>query len=626
MHLFALQIENFRGIKSLSLRFLPDVNVLIGPNGSRKTAVLDAIRLFYSNGQEDRDIFVRKSDFYVDSSGVRSEKISLTYYFAGLDASQEGALYEYLWLSGSNKLYARYTMEFTIDAEDRIRRTAYSGGHPSTRPSSQSFELFHHYHLEAYRDCTRDTFVRKGSIVAKLLKSFVGLSGEASLTNVFVTANNDILQNGEVRLAIDSINNNVISILPRSQDNLVAARIDDQDADSILNSLKLYLPLDKTAMSGSGFSLSQNSLGYNNLLYIATVLGDISKRTSTDDPSHFALIIEEPEAHLHPQLQLNLYKFLNGCRSQNSQLFLSTHSPTLTSTIPLDHITLLDTNRALRVSSVFKQRESDGLMDSTETLNASQCTFRKRQLERYLDVTRSQLLFARAVLLVEGISEALLLPVFAKLLNKSLVDSEVELVNVDGTSFAPFLYLFNSPDKVKRFSQKVAVISDGDHFPQAGKSAFSYTKLTENPTLIDDARRGIREGQECTRIVNLRALAPDATTDVRIHASPQTLEYALIDANVPSAVESLKRNEVWNFLSTYKATSARIAEIETYVDARGTELSIDDRERVVLLLWRAIPSKSEFAQDFSIYLTDHPDLRHFRVPAYIQEAISHCTD
>lgn len=51
-----------------------------------------------------------------------------------------------------------------------------------------------------------------------------------------------------------------------------------------------------------------------------------------DNVSVYALLIEKPEVHLYPQLQLNLNNLLkNADTNENSQTFITTHSPTLTS-------------------------------------------------------------------------------------------------------------------------------------------------------------------------------------------------------------------------------------------------------------------------------------------------------
>lgn len=85
-------------------------------------------------------------------------------------------------------------------------------------------------------------------------------------------------------------------------------------------------------------------------------------------------------------------------------------------------------------------------------------------ISRYFDVTRSQLLFSSGCLFIEGISECQLVETFSKLINKSLIANQIEIVDTDGTAFYQFLMLFNSTDSTKRLPMKAAFITDEDQF------------------------------------------------------------------------------------------------------------------------------------------------------------------
>src|SRR5690606_19487468 len=150
----------------------------------------------------------------------------------------------------------------------------------------------------------------------------------------------------------------------------------------------------------------------------------------------------------HPQLQLSLYNFLERANeSDNSQLFITSHSPTLTSKVPLKNLILLEKNQAYRLGNLFEERDTENIVEHTSKNNSLKevdFQIRRKMLERYIDVTKSQLLFAKSGLFVEGISEELLISAFTQVEGYKLEDYRIELVNVRGTSFYPFLYLFNS--------------------------------------------------------------------------------------------------------------------------------------------------------------------------------------
>jgi|26BtaG_2_1085354.scaffolds.fasta_scaffold00178_8 putative ATP-dependent endonuclease of OLD family len=89
MYLSKLSIENFRGIKKMNVQFHKRINIIIGENGSNKSAVIDAIRLLYNMGEPLRDLSVSFSDFHesvTPRAGARvpSRTLQFKLYFTSL--------------------------------------------------------------------------------------------------------------------------------------------------------------------------------------------------------------------------------------------------------------------------------------------------------------------------------------------------------------------------------------------------------------------------------------------------------------------------------------------------------------------------------------------------------------
>ncbi len=638
MYLSKLTIQNFRGIKSMVLEFHKRINIIIGENGSNKSAVIDAIRLLYTMGEQIRDLSVGFSDFHEsvtvnDDKTInvkRADKIVISFEFKGLTASQKGALYEYMVIDPDDETneYAGITLTFEDKGGKYPISSYYTGNVEGQRADYKTFEVFQHYYLSGLRDSTKDLLSNRGNVLGRVIKRRVEKNGsEATIEQIMMDANDRLLEQPEVSQTQSGVNDNLSVIYQRFKDNQIGLQIEQSKTEYIVNAIKPYLPHDRTLLGGEGFSLWQNSLGQNNLIYIATVLGDIKHQIEENKIPHFALLIEEPEAHLHPQLQLSLYGFLrDSSTSKNSQLFITSHSPTLTSKVPLKNLILLDRN-AHRLSKQFKNREDEAIIEDTTKGNViknARFKFRQDQLERYIDVTKSQLLFAKAVLFVEGISEELLITAFAELEKYRLEDYRIELVNVGGTSFYPFMHLFNSSKDEKAIAKPITILTDNDKFPKSKNKKYKFEKLIEDDyKILNELDADIQAAPPNNRVANLQSVR-NGRDHIKVLDAEKTLEYELALANVPEVKADLENNVLFKYIS--KKDSAKAASILDYLVTIDDEDWDDNyRRKTAILLWKTITSKSTFAQNFSLYLLKNKKKarKRFFVPKYILEGLKH---
>jgi len=209
-------------------------------------------------------------------------------------------------------------------------------------------------------------------------------------------------------------------------------------------------------------------LGSQNLLFIASELLNLDR----SNWSGLRLgLIEELEAHLHPQAQLRvvecLQKFIEDKRNKKKdiQFILSTHSPNLGSKIKLENLIICSDNEVFPIGHSYTELEENDY------------SF----LQRFLDVTKANLFFAKGVILVEGWSEELFLPALAKKIGINLTQKGVSIVNVGGVTFLRYARIFQRKDE-KEMHIPVAVITDLDvkpneeELPEGGKTKKEIVK------------------------------------------------------------------------------------------------------------------------------------------------------
>lgn len=636
MYLSKITINNYKGIRHLEVNFSQKINVIIGENGARKSALIDAIRLLYNIGEPIRELTVSNEDFHetisIDKAGAllidTTDLITISYEFRGLSAQQQGAFYEHMVIdpADSKNDYARIELRYKKD-KNNPKFSFFTGIIEGQKADYNTFQLFQHYYLSAIRDSTRDLLTTRGNLLGKVIKRLVEQKKtEEKFKEIIKEANDKLLKRPEVQETRDNINSNLKSIYKNTNDNQIGLHVEQSRIEYIVNVIKPYLPHDMKTGSDEGFNLMQNSLGFNNLIYIATVLGDIKERIKEDPIPHFALLIEEPEAHIHPQLQLSLYNFLKESNSsENSQLFITTHSPTLTSKVPFSNLIVLD-NDAYTVEEIFNDRESEKIIQDTsktKPLLQDDINFKMKQLQRYVDVTKSQLFFAKSCLFVEGISEELLLSAFCNVEGFNLEDYSIEMVNVGGISFYPFMFLFNSTDNKKKLPKKIAIVTDDDRFPKSKEEIYNIDNLvagsyknhiTLHKSLIAPNTRN--------RIKNLESVA-NKQMNISVNAAFQTLEYDLCYSNVPDNLADLQNNFLYKYL---KANCADVAlHMDPYLSSLKSKFSEEEQQKLAILMWKCMPGKAVFAQDFALHIIENiaEAKTSFVVPPYIVEAFNH---
>lgn len=255
-------------------------------------------------------------------------------------------------------------------------------------------------------------------------------------------------------------------------------------------------------------SVRQNGLGYNNLLFTSTVFSSLQEDRTL---SLRLFLVEEPEAHLHPHLQQLLVQYLmRQCERVDlpTQVILTAHSTHVASTAPLEACTVVSRvegtggRRTFRVSAVAT--------DEREL----------RKMARYLDATRGALLFARSAILVEGMSEVLLIPRIGKLLGLDLKEHATSIINMGGLDFQSFMKLAGPAG----LNIRCAVVTDSDGRTDGGR----YYPGADDPLILSDTAK---------QLVNA------AADPVRVYPARSTLEYDLClasPANLEAAIEAVE--------------------------------------------------------------------------------------
>jgi predicted ATP-dependent endonuclease of OLD family len=410
---------------------------------------------------------------------------------------------------------------------DTLRKVSGGGKSKASAFEEDTFNYINVVYLPALRNAEEKLTNGKKSRLALLLKhQYKSNDRQEELVSAFNDFNKSVIENKEKKFdEIEKARKDINTAMKESMGSVfsqsVSLRFSENSFSSILQSIKMVFFPTIGEMDDEKFrDVAINSLGYNNLLYIATVFAELE---AINNNLFTVLLIEEPEAHLHPQIQSKLIKYLQKLSEEkkNLQIILTTHSAVLASSVSIEtiiHVTGTKTGISVKKISDFQLEDNI-----------------KNYLNRWMDITKSTLLFSKGVILVEGICEAMLLPAFAPLVlseyNKThqkklpatLEEAGVTVVNINGINFKYFYPLFCDMDgKEDRLPIWCSGITDRDPLPDIEKDDNGKIIRKEEKYPIKNEK--VVGGNEAINLEN----EINKTKRARLFISPfKTFEYDL---------------------------------------------------------------------------------------------------
>lgn len=616
MYISELVIKGYRNCLNESKILLnKGLNVLVGENASGKSTIVDALRMILRDPEQP---YITEDDFYKSFAGnIENKNIQIDMRLIGL--SQEEKVTFLSWCNAEFEAELHLEVESRPNPRGYFKKSIWGGKSKASAFEEDTFDFINVIYLPALRNAEEKLVNGKRSRLALLLKhQYKNEERQKELVTAFNDFNKSVIRNENKRFdEIAKARRDINTAMEKSMGNVFGQSVNLQFAEnsfsSILQSIKMVFFPHLGEMDDEKFrDVAINSLGYNNLLYIATVFAELE---AVDNRLFSVLLIEEPEAHLHPQIQSKLIKYLQklSVEKKNLQIILTTHSAVIASSVDIDTIIHVSGTGA---GTTVKKLSDFELDNST-----------KNYLNRWMDITKSTLLFSKGVILVEGICEAMLLPSFApsvlceynkkheRKLPNSLEEAGVTVVNVNGINFKYFYPLFCDPDwNDDRLPIRCSGITDKDPLADIERDTQGKIVKKEDKYPIEGEKLvGGNEAIELADNVNTTQMA-------RLYvASLKTFEYDLVmSSNFSVMAEVIE--EKWPKDGGEKGVKSQCKQIK---DKNNIYIDEEEKRKDAIYIYKHIDDDNMGKGVFSQALLEKivGEKKALIVPDYIKKAI-----
>jgi len=449
-----VRICGFRGVANTEIT-LPKVTVLLGQNNAGKTSVIKALQLALG----DYSRYLSDEDFYIGEDERRQESITVDLRFIPLEGAVRSSEFSEEWQQEfGDKIQAEADGKQFVAIRTTAKPDRVKGGY-----------IVERFHLDTWpeRDAWENARVNNKNRLGKRLDSipFISIDAQRDIHNELKEKSSFI---GRVLSSV-KYDDEDVSELERMVAEVNKEAIEKSEP---LMQLKNHLDNLNQSFEGSGqteltpfpkkirdlskrfrvhfgesdknsFSMEYHGMGTRSWASMLTVKAFTElltkKHEEEAEPFFPILAAEEPEAHLHPNAQRTLFKQL---QDNPGQVIISTHSPYLVGMSDLKNLRGL--SQKSRVSKTFQLFEG---------LDPEDINILHREIMRF----RGELLFSKALILFEGVTEEQIIPaMFHAYFGKSSFSLGVTCISVAGKNYPPFIKMAIS------FGIPVIIISDND--------------------------------------------------------------------------------------------------------------------------------------------------------------------
>ena len=574
MHIAKLTLVNYRNFASATLTFTKGVNTIIGENGSGKTNMFRAIRLLLDDSMSRSASRLEESDFHRGLDNWRGHWIIISVEFDEIGPDEA---IQALFLHGTGVVAgaapigrATYNLIFRPKKDVRLKLAQLTDGDIAGLASvRQSIEISDYEtvvtgrstadfgnlatyseivgdfenciisdetddprigarvspflsvtsevsftYIQALRDVVAEFHNNRTNPLLTLLKSKSGAISATDMDpivarvrelNESIEALNDVqVVRSDIRSTIKAAAGETYS--PSS----LSIRSDlPEEADKLFQSLKLFVGESDENYEGA---IHELSLGGANLIFLTLKLLEFQYQRAHQSIANF-LVIEEPEAHIHTHIQKTLFDRITYA---DTQIIYSTHSTQISEVSKVSSVNVL----GRRGATCEAYQPTTGLdLTAIDTV------------QRYLDAVRSNLLFAKSVILVEGDAEEILIPLmFRQVTGLSLDEIGVSLINIRSTGFQNVAVLFHQ----SRIRKRCAILTDRD------------AAIIDIAPVPGESEADVRYKKKCHGS-DVKGLARKLALDLFVHGNPwlsphyadHTFEVDFIAAGNASKVRAL---------------------------------------------------------------------------------------